>query len=275
MIYSQSYLMSLGLGVTWDNPDVQLQRNGVIVSSSQIHPDSDYEIVARIWNGSNNAPVAGLPVEFSFIDFGMGGVTRLIGTTQVDLGVKGGPECPTFATVPWHTPSTPGHYCLLVTLSWIDDANPLNNVGQENLTIGQAHSPAEFSFTLRNDTRERQLFTFEVDSYEIPELPPCEEVLRPSLRDLQRRSVAPAGARVIPTLPASVRERHDRSAYPVPEGWTVAFDPTEAGLAAGEAQMVRVSVEPGPTFRGTRRINVRAVAGQRPTGGVTLVIEKS
>src|SRR4051794_36811621 len=51
LIYAQYYLMSLGLAVTWDNPDIELRRNGVAVSSSLVQPDTDYEIVARVWNG--------------------------------------------------------------------------------------------------------------------------------------------------------------------------------------------------------------------------------
>ena len=34
LIYDQYFLMSLGLAVTWDNPDIELRRGGVTVSSS-------------------------------------------------------------------------------------------------------------------------------------------------------------------------------------------------------------------------------------------------
>src|SRR5579864_6140191 len=36
MIYDQYYLTSLGLAVTWDNPDIQLYLNGTPVSSNQL-----------------------------------------------------------------------------------------------------------------------------------------------------------------------------------------------------------------------------------------------
>ena len=72
LIYDQYYLMGLGLAVTWDNPDIELRRGGVAVSSSEILPDTEYEIVARIWNGSTDAPVVDLPVYFSYLDFGIG-----------------------------------------------------------------------------------------------------------------------------------------------------------------------------------------------------------
>jgi hypothetical protein len=73
LIYSQQYLMGLGLAVTWDNPDIWLERNGSRVSSHAIEPDTEYEIVARIWNGSTDAPVPLLHVRFSYLSFGGGG----------------------------------------------------------------------------------------------------------------------------------------------------------------------------------------------------------
>src|SRR5438309_1673546 len=92
LIYAQYYLRSLGLAVTWNNPDIELHLNGVPVSSSLLEPGTKYEIVARIWNGSLNAPLAGLPVHFSYLDFGAGTINVPIDSTKVDLGVKGGPH---------------------------------------------------------------------------------------------------------------------------------------------------------------------------------------
>src|SRR2546430_3041302 len=72
LLYSQSYLMSQGLAVTWDNPDIALYLNGVLVPSSQLASDTEYEIVARIWNNSTDAPVPMLPVAFSYLSFEIG-----------------------------------------------------------------------------------------------------------------------------------------------------------------------------------------------------------
>lgn len=274
LIYSQFYLMGLGLAVTWDNPDIVLRRGGVVVPSSHVDPDTDYEIVARIWNGSTNAPIVGLPVDFSYLDFGMGVVSLPIGSTKVDLGVKGGPGCPTFASIGWRTPRAPGHYCIQVAFSWIDDANTLNNLGQENLLVAQAQSPAEFEFKVRNGDDERREFAFHVDTYELPDPLPCDAVERPTKRDLQRRSFAPAAERIYPALPERVRALHDPTAYPVPEGWAVTFQPSEVALASGAEQTVRASVEPPPEFVGAQRLNVRAVDGPHVAGGLTLVVEK-
>jgi len=70
MIYSQPFLGSQGLAVTWDNPDIHLERNGVVVNSSSLSPATEYDIVARIWNGSNIAPAIDFPVTFSYLEFG-------------------------------------------------------------------------------------------------------------------------------------------------------------------------------------------------------------
>ncbi len=68
MIYSQFYLMKQGLAVTWDNPDIQLYQNGFTVPSHALQPDTEYELVARCWNLSYDAPVVGMPVRFTYLE---------------------------------------------------------------------------------------------------------------------------------------------------------------------------------------------------------------
>src|SRR5262249_12441333 len=94
LLYSQPYLMKQGLAVTWDNPDIELRRAGAPVPSYSLEPDTEYDVVARIWNNSTEAPVVGLPVIFSFLSFGVGTQRHAVGATTVDLGVKGGPNHP-------------------------------------------------------------------------------------------------------------------------------------------------------------------------------------
>jgi hypothetical protein len=273
MLYSQPYLMGLGLAVSWDNPDIELRRGGAAISSDAVEADTEYEIVARIWNGSTNAPVVGMPVLFSYLSFGIGTPSTPIGTSLVDLGVKGGPGCPAFAVIPWRTPAEPGHYCIQVQLVWSDDTNPLNNLGQENLSIQPAQSPAAFSFAIRNPDERHHRFSFSVDGYAIPEQLACEAVERPGRRELYRRSVQPAAARLTPQLGEDIRRRHDRSAYPLPDGWAVQFEPSEVELNAGEQAAVRVSVKPPPGFQGRQPVNVHVADGDKVTGGVTLIVE--
>lgn len=278
LIYDQYFLMSLGLAVTWDNPDIELRRAGVPVSSADVIPDTDYEIVARIWNGSTDAPIVNLPVYFSYLEFGIGIVAHPIDGGKpsfVDLGVKGGVKCPAFATKTWHTPVTPGHYCLLVFFDWFDDANPLNNLGQENLVVGATHSPAQFTFALRNDGTERGEFRFETDTYRVPELPACRDVRRPSSDDLRAMAVQPAAYRVTPALDPQVRAGHSRDRFPIPEGWRVDLDPASPALDAGEQRTIRVAVTAPAGFAGRQPINIRALRGNVPSGGVTLVVTGS
>lgn len=275
LIYDQYFLMSLGLAVTWDNPDIELKRGGQTVSSSDVLPDTEYEIVARVWNGSTDAPIVQLPVYFSYLEFGIGMTSHPIDNglpTHVDLGVKGGVNCPAFATKRWRTPREPGHYCLQVFLAWLDDVNPLNNLGQENLAIGVARSPAQFTFALRNDGPERRDFRFEVDTYRLPKARPCDEIRTPTAADLRRTAAQPAAFRLVPVLEPAVRARHDPKAYPLGDGWLVTFDPPAPILDAGEARPIQVTVTPPAAFTGSQSVNVRALHGTAAIGGVTLVV---
>ena len=56
MTYTQRYLREQGLAVTWDNPDIQLYREGVAVSSTLLEAGTEYEIGAQIWNNSTSVP---------------------------------------------------------------------------------------------------------------------------------------------------------------------------------------------------------------------------
>ena len=97
LIYSQSYLMSLGLGVTWDNPDVHLELGGVAVPSHDLQPATTYGVKANIWNSSMEAPAVNLLVRFYYLSFGIGAARTFIGETHVDLAVKGSPMLPAVA----------------------------------------------------------------------------------------------------------------------------------------------------------------------------------
>lgn len=264
LIYDQYFLMSQGLAVTWDNPDIELQQGGVPVPSHALLPDTEYDVVARIWNGSTEAPVVGLPVNFSFLSFGVGTTSHPIGQTHVNLGVKGGPNHPAFASVKWRTPPVPGHYCLQAWFDWIDDLNPNNNLGQENTNVGSTHSPAEFTFELRNDTRRQQRYRFEADAYAIPPLDPC----RP-------RPKRPRPPRQPPGTVESVPPQHDRANAPLPAGWSIAFDPELPTLAPGDAVPIAVTVIAPSGFAGRQAVNVHAFHADGVAGGLTLYVEGS
>ena len=263
MIYSQSYLMAQGLAVTWDNPDIHLERNGAPASSHDLLPDTDYEIVARVWNGSPFAPAVNLPVRFSYIDFGIGGATIPIGEVRVDLPVNGAPGHPTFARIPWRTPATPGHYCIRVTLVWADDANPANNVGQENVDVKPLNSPrAVFRFPLRNDAPTRQAYRLTADTYTIPPQRPCgDEVPARTVRLTSQETDAKRAAALA---------RHGVAAFAVPREWRIAIEPPELALEPGKAREITVEITAPDDFRGEQVFNIAAFTGATLAGGVTL-----
>lgn len=266
LIYAQYDLMARGYAVTWDNPDIELRKGGLAVPAWHIDPDTEYEIVARIWNNSTDAVVVGLPVVFSYLSFGVGIKINPIGATSVYLGVKGGPDHPAFAKVKWKTPGTAGHYCLLAFLAPADDSNFNNNLGQENIVVGKAMSPATFTFQLRNQSPRDQVFRFEVDTYAIPPLPPCDP------RGLQHPEVS-GTTRLVGSTPPAVPAVHDRRSYPAPPGWSVGIDPAEPHLPPDGETTVHVRITAPPGFTGRRPFNVNAFDGQGFAGGVTFYVE--
>jgi hypothetical protein len=246
--------------VTWDNPDISVElpsNPGVPVDSHALNPSTDYVVVARVWNGSTTAPVVDLPVQFSYLEFGIGTVRHDVGETTVDLPVKGAPGTPAFARMPWRTPAGAGHYCLQVELIWADDANPANNMGQHNTDVRPLNSPeARFALTVRNAGPRVRVLRLELDAYQLPSRLPCPEQGRPA--DQRRREAL---------------GRHRPEAWSLPEGWRIALEPARTRLAAGEEATVDVEVTAPDGFSGRQAVNVRALDGTELVGGVTVYIE--
>lgn len=293
LIYAQFYLLALGFAVTWDNPDITLEtpapgpfnpnappNPGATVPSGALLPNTEYDVVVRVWNGLPSAPVVGLPVFFSFLSFGMGVQSHPIGAATTNLGVKGSTTCPAYARARWRTPAAGGHYCVQVLLAWFDNLNALNNYGQENTQVGVAHSPATFTFRLGNPHPVRQTFRFETDRFAIPAPAPCNQGSRGA--EVERRRAVAAAARqpVVagrpetfppPAVPPALR----RGSHPLPDGWHVAFAPAAPTLAPGEEIDVHVSVEPPASFHGRAPVNVHGFSERGLVGGVTLHVERS
>ncbi len=260
-IYSQDYLLKLGLAVTWDNPDIVLRRNGVIVPEGDVLPDTDYEIVATVWNNSYEAPAVGLAVAFSFLSFGIATVQTAIGSAFVNLGVKGGANHPALARMAWRSPAIPGHYCLKVALSWLDNSNPANNIGQNNLNVVAPQSPAAFGFRLRNATGKPAQYRFEVDTYEIPHPAECKTRIERDDRGPFRKRME------------KVRQIHGRGLFPVPQGWQVAISPASPTLQPNDEITIGVTITPPAGFTGRRPFNINALSDGGYAGGVTLVVQ--
>ena len=262
-IYSQLYLLKLGLAVTWDNPDIVIMKSGVPVPEHELLPDTEYEIDATIWNNSYEAPVVGLKVMFSYLSFGVATAEHSIGTTFVNLGVKGGVNHPALAKMLWKTPPQPGHYCLQVALEWFDDLNRENNLGQNNLDVVTPQSPAEFQFRLKNNTGKPDRFTFEVDTYSLPELEECPETIPAEDKGTRAERLR------------RIRARHNRANFPVPAGWTVEITPAEVSLLADEETDITVKITPPDDFSGQKPFNVNAIYGENYAGGVSLIVSKA
>jgi hypothetical protein len=259
-IYSQPYLLQLGLPVTWDNPDIVLMRGGAPAVETALLPNTDYEIQATIWNNSYEAPVVGLRVDFAFLSFGVGVEKHPIGTTHVDLGVKGGAGHPALAKMAWRTPAAGGHFCIQAEMHWIDDANPANNLGQNNVDVATPQSPAQFAFRLRNDGDRGRRYAFEVDTYSLPALDPCKKKVPSEGRETRTARLK------------QIRQKHDRAKFPVPAGWTVEITPANPSLTANEEIDVAVRITPPTGFAGAVPFNVNAVHDGGYAGGVSLIV---
>jgi hypothetical protein len=249
-LYSQQYLMSLGLPVTWDNPDIYIYDGATLVDPHNLHANTTYTVVARIWNNSPDVPVINLGVIFSFLSFGMGTQSNPVGSTAVDLAAKGLPGCPAFAYMSWTTPAALGHYCLQVLLEPPDDTNWLNNLGQRNTDVAQPQSPATFTFAVGNHIAPRtRNVRFKVDAYTIPPLRPCG------------------------TATTTTKTSISKTAPPVPPGWTIVLTPDSLQLLPGEEKTVQAQITPPSGFHGSMPLNVTGIDDYGPVGGVTLIVE--
>jgi hypothetical protein len=261
MIYDQYWLMSQGFAVTWDNPDIHLERPlGNRVSSHDLLPSTSYHVITRVWNLSESAAAPRMPVRFSFLRFGIGGGKTTFAEDVVDVPVKAAVGSPVHAVVEWVTPPEAGHFCLQAELIWPakEDANPNNNLGQLNTDVKALRSAATFTVPVRNDDlRGHKLIRLHVDAYHLPDLASCDEA--PS--DSEGRV-------------AWARRRNSTEEFPVPEGWTVQAMPSELSLGPGEEADVVVTVTAPDGFNGRMPFNVNAIDGDGLLlGGVTLYVQ--
>ena len=263
-IYSQVYLMKLGLPVTWDNPDIRLFRNGVPVDESEpLLAATEYEVEATLWNKSYDSPALGMPVEFSFLTFGVATTSTAIGTTVTDVGVKGSPSHPRHDQDLVDDTTGTGHYCLQVNLRPFDDANPENNLGQNNLNVALSQSPATLPTSLSairstRSTRSGSRWT---------------PTSRSSCRSARRSSGAPASLRSARI--DRIVEQHRQHDFSVPAGWDVQLNPQSVSLAPNAEIDVEAVATPPAGFAGQQRLNVNAVADGIPIGGVSLIVQKA
>ena len=143
------------------------------------------------------------------------------------------------------------------------DAEPANNLGQENVDVKKLASPAVFSFPLRNDAPGRRHFRLEADAYPPPVPPACSE----PARDATGRPARD------PDAGTARLSSHRREVHPLPPGWSTAFSPAaEFVLAGGEQIDIVATVTVVGTVPEPRPVNVNALADGVLAGGVTLYV---
>jgi hypothetical protein len=153
-----------------------------------------------------------------------------------------------------------GHYCLQVKLDWVDDSNPDNNLGQNNLDVAAAHSPAHFTFQLRNAFTETRRYTFKVDIYSPLPVPDCGAVI------LSKDS---RSARI-----KDVVAHYSSMNFAPASGWDVAITPSELSLDPKQEQTIAVDITPPAGWAGQQPFNINAFADTKFAGGLTLTVTK-
>jgi hypothetical protein len=133
-------------------------------------------------------------------------------------------------------------------------------MGQNNLDVVAPLSPAMFKFRLRNGTGKENRFTFEVDTYTIPQPPDCKREIASEDRGTRAERLR------------RIKARHNKNDYPVPPGWTVEIVPPQVSLPPGDEIDIAVQITPPGGFAGNKSFNVNAAYGEHYAGGVTLVV---
>jgi hypothetical protein len=283
-IYSQNYLMSLGMAVTWDNPDVHLtDALNNVVGSHSLKPSTSYTVTATIHNRSNDAPALDMPVVFRLFGFGVGGGTvQEIGSVKVDLPVRGAPGEPVEASVTWTTPPAPGHYCIQIEAVLPDDANPLDNVGQHNTVIQgvSAGRALHLIVPIRNRLQGVRTFAVRHHSYHLPAEPIVRRGLgrrrRDALDDVRADTTREA-RETDESLQARVVAANRPELFASPPDWAPAVSARRVTLEAeGTTEVEFTATVPASAPAGSRQlfhVSVTEESTERPVGGVTAIFD--
>ncbi len=255
-IYSQQWLSSRGFAITWDNPDFRIidPATGAAVDRFSLLPNTDYEIEARIHNGSFMAALS-TSVRFQVRGFGAGtALLSDLGEVTLDVPAMGN----ALARAGWHTPATGGHNCLLAIISHRDDANPLNNVGQHNTDIAVPASPARrIRFAVGNPGGGQRTVALGMDSYQLPDDPRCP-------RDYRERHSR--------TYLRRLQAANDVGKFPVPDFLHARLSAERLELAGEDEIEVTLEFEAPPLEASPQPVNVNVFAGDDLIGGITAYV---
>ncbi len=124
--------------------------------------------------------------------------------------------------------------------------------------MGVFHSPANFTFKVKNRKKIEDIIRFEADTYTIPPLIDCEE-----------KESSPAFTRKYDPL-----ANHRRNNYPITEGWQVKISPEKLILQPNEEVEIKVEISHPAGFEGKKRFNINGFDLQdNLMGGITLLTQ--
>lgn len=230
-IYSQQYLMSQGLPVTWNNPDIWVapasDPTAIEPDSYHLKDDTDYIASVRVHNASTDAAI-GVRVRLVYRPWSFNSPEVVPVETDAN-----GNEVVKFVDIPamgaaiaqfnWHTPKLEAgqqkHFCLQALLSHPLDINPANNIGQENTNV-YAQNPgsvapgevAMIEVPLFNVGRRVENFRFRWDAYTIN----LDDKVELKLKTVYGKVRMPVSDRLAHMLP-TVSPPRRRASVPVPE----------------------------------------------------------
>ncbi|MFZ1221392.1 MAG: hypothetical protein WAO00_19030 [Chthoniobacterales bacterium] len=256
-IYSQFWLWLRGIAFVWDNPDFTIIDAATTnpVNNHHVIGSHDYLVRALIHNGSLMTAF-GTKVTLRVLEFGAGGlVVSTLGTVTLDVPGAG----TAVAELPWHTPPG-GHACLQAIIFHIDDANPLNNLGQHNTDIVEGTGAKKsLKFIVHNVSKGVKTVQLRADAYKLPAEPlrARDEKERTSLEHLRRLQAA-----------------NNARKFPVPEFLQLNLSETTFELGPERTREIALELTEPPPGSGEIGVNVHAVAGDELIGGITAYVGK-
>jgi hypothetical protein len=138
----------------WNNPEIEVWEGATLRDSNNLSAGTTYTVKVRVHNDTAFT-AHGARIIYRWADFGIGGPWYDFWTDVRDVPPGG-------ATAEAPFTPTSGHLCVLADIYHIEDINPGNNQGQENLHVGQATSPAKVCFLVWNRTKKPAAVYLEV-----------------------------------------------------------------------------------------------------------------
>jgi len=220
-IYSQRLLMSQGLPVTWNNPDIWIAPAddplAIAPDSYHLLDNTDYIVTVQVHNASATDPAIGVRVRLVYRPWSFNSPDLVPVETdgvgnEVVRYVSIAPSSAEKVQFKWHTPPLPQgetsqHFCLQARLFHPMDTNPNNNMGQENTNVYRQEEASavppgamiRITVPLHNPNKKARKFHFVATLYSIE-----EETIKLTLETTRarvRENSAQKLARRVPNFP--------------------------------------------------------------------------